>query len=204
MQNKKFWFTLLELLISISIIAILVVILFRAFNTISEVSFRAQQEKNIQQELIRINQSLQNIADNHSIDFDRYKENSEDKHSSLFLSWESKIEITSTWNCLLDTKIQTGFDQEQIDNPCQLIIIPEDWEIIEISSPSQSIISQPFFTIHPNKANSEIIKNENNPHLQIRQPGFQLNFTIYSPIYQKWNRVKTSKILFQQFFNLKK
>ena len=34
-------------------------------------------------------------------------------------------------------------------------------------------------------APSEIIKNENNPHLQIRQPGFQLNFTIYSPIYQK-------------------
>jgi len=73
----------------------LVVILFRAYNTISEVTFRSQQEKNIQQEMIWISQTLQNIADNHSIDFDNY--NLEEINDKLFLSGKTeKITITTT------------------------------------------------------------------------------------------------------------
>jgi len=73
----------------------LVVILFRAYNSISQVTFRSQQEKNIQQEMIWISQTLQNIADNHSIDFDSY--NLETTNEKLFLSGKTeKIIITTT------------------------------------------------------------------------------------------------------------
>jgi hypothetical protein len=40
--------------------------------------------------------------------------------------------------------------------------------------------------------------------LYIKQPAFQVNFNIYTPLYQKNDWIKTSSILFQQFFNLKK
>ena len=203
MHNKKNWFTIIELLISISIISILVVILFRAYNTISEVTFRSQQEKNIQQEMIWISQTLQNIADNHSIDFDNY--NLEEINDKLFLSGKTeKITITTTWICIPDIQITTWFTQEQRENPCQLIIVNQNNSITPITTPSESFISKPYFTIHPYKPNEEIIKDDPIPFLKIRQPGFQVNFTIYTPLYEKWNWIKMSKIIFQQFFNLQK
>ena len=204
MNKKKFWFTLIELLISISIIWILIIILFRAYNTISQVTFRAQQEKNIQQEMIWIAQVLQNIADNHQIDFEKY--NWSQNYENLFLSWKTeRITITSTWNCKTDIEITTWFTQEERENPCKLVIVNQNDSITQINTPSESFISKPYFTIFPYKSNEEII-NETDwfPFLNIRQPGFQTNFTIYTPLYEKWNWIKTSKILFQQFFNLQK
>lgn len=204
MHKKKYWFTLIELLISISIISILVVILFRAYNSISQVTFRSQQEKNIQQEMIWISQTLQNIADNHSIDFDSYK--LETTNEKLFLSGKTeKIIITTTWICIPDIQITTWFTQEQREDPCQLIIVNQNGSITPITTTSESFISKPYFTIIPSKSNEEIIDDPNwFPFLKIRQPGFQVNFTIYTPLYEKWNWIKMSKILFQQFFNLQK
>jgi hypothetical protein len=57
-------------MIAMGIIGILFVILFRAYTTISQVTFRVQLEKDIQQEMIRISQTLQNLADNYTIDFE--------------------------------------------------------------------------------------------------------------------------------------
>lgn len=208
MQSKKFWFTLIELLISISIISILIVILFRAYNTISQVTFRSQQEKNIQQEMIRISQILQNISDNHSIDFEKYNWEL-NNNESLFLSWKLwKISINSTWICRSNNPEITWFNQDEKDNPCQLIITNQDWSISEITTTSESFISKPYFTIVPTEPNQQIISTSDQdwppPFLKIRQPGFQVNFSIYTPLYQKWDRIKMSHILFQQFFNLQK
>lgn len=203
MKSKKYWFTLIELLISIIIISILIVILFRAYNTISLVTFRVQQEKNIQQEMIRIAQTLQNIADKHSLDFDKY--NWSQKEDSLFLSGEGgKVSITSTGVCVSDSPVITGFTQEQKDNPCQLIIINESGVIVPITTLSESFISQPYFTIFPTKNKQTILDDSQItfPFLHIKQPGFQVHFSIYTPLYEKWNWTRTSTFLFQQFFNL--
>lgn len=203
MKNKKFWFTLIELIISISIISIFIIILFRAYNTVSQITFRAQQEKNTQQEMIWIAQTLQNIADSHAINFEKYT--SGENHEKLFLSGKTEnIIITSTWICYSDIEITTWFTQEQKENPCQLIIINENESITPITTTSESLISKPYFTIIPSKPNQEIIINDQNPFLKIRQAWFQVNFTIYSPLYEKGNRINANKILFQQFFNLQK
>jgi len=203
MKTRKFWFTIIELLISIVIIGILTTVLFRAYNSISETTFRVQQEKNIQQEMIWIAQTLQNISDNNSIDFDSYIESI--PTDSLFLSGkDGKIKITSQWNCVFDIPEITWFNQEQKDNPCQLIIMNQDWSIIPITTSSESLISKPNFTIFPTKPNNKIIEEDQNPFLKIRQPSFKINFSIYTPLYEKWNWIRTSSILFQQFFNLQK
>ncbi len=203
MKTKKFWFTLIELLISISIIWILVVILFRAYNTISQVTFRIQQEKNIQQEMIRIAQTLQNIADKNTIDFEKY--NDQQNKAVLFLSGEGgNVSITSTGVCISDSPALTWFTQEQKENPCQLIIINQDWKTIPITTPTEVIISKPNFTIIPTKNKETILENNqiSIPFLFIQQPGFQITFKLYTPLYNKSNWTQTSSLFFQQFFNL--
>ncbi len=203
MKTKKIWFTLIELLISISIISILIVILFRAYNTISQVTFRIQQEKNIQQEMIRIAQTLQNIADNNSLDFEKY--NGQQNKEILFLSGEGGIvSITSTGACIIDSPVFTWFTEEQKQNPCQLIIINQNWDIISITTPSEVIISKPNFTIIPTKNKETILENNqiSIPFLAIQQPGFQVTFKLYTPLYNKNNWTQTSSLFFQQFFNL--
>jgi len=72
LKNKK-GFTLLELMIVIGIISILSVVLFRTFGTVSELTFRVEQEKNVTQEIIDFSQILQNYADKNQIDYERYK-----------------------------------------------------------------------------------------------------------------------------------
>jgi len=71
--KKRNGFTLLELMIAIGIISILSAILFRTFATVSEVTFRVEQEKNVTQEIISFSQILQNYADNNQIDYYKYQ-----------------------------------------------------------------------------------------------------------------------------------
>ncbi|AHB41459.1 hypothetical protein P148_SR1C00001G0669 [candidate division SR1 bacterium RAAC1_SR1_1] len=204
MKQKKRGFTLLELLISIGIIGILFVILFRAYISISQVTFRVQQAKNIQQEMIRISQILQNIADNHSINFEAYS--GSQMNDILFLSGEGgNVSITSTGVCISNSPAITGFTQEQKDNPCQLIIINQDESITTITTPSESFISKPYFSIFPTEPNQQIIHNDqidDFPFLKIKQPSFQVHFNIYTPLYEQGNWINMSSLLFQQFFTL--
>jgi len=88
MLKKKNGFTLLELLVVMTIIGILSVILFRTFATVSELTFRVEQEKNVTQEIISFSQILQNYADRNQIDYDRYENltSTEGLTDTLYLS----------------------------------------------------------------------------------------------------------------------
>jgi type II secretory pathway pseudopilin PulG len=63
---------LLELLIVMGIVSILSVLLFRTYNTISEIAFRIQQEKNVMDEVLSFSQMLQNFTDRNTLDYDYY------------------------------------------------------------------------------------------------------------------------------------
>ena len=65
-------FTLIELLIVICILGIFSVVLFRTYNTISRISFRVEQQKKANEELLFLSEILQNFANRNSIDFDKY------------------------------------------------------------------------------------------------------------------------------------
>ncbi|MBO4516468.1 type II secretion system protein [bacterium] len=65
-------FTLIELLIVITILGILTLVLFSAYNKISEISFRVEQERKVNEELLFLSEVLQNFANRNSIDFDKY------------------------------------------------------------------------------------------------------------------------------------
>ena len=153
--------------------------------------------------MIRIAQSLQNIADNHGLDFEAYSGNQ--TTDTLFLSGEGgKASISTTGVCVSDSPAITGFTEDQRQHPCQLIFTTNEGTIIPLTTPSESIISKPYFTIFPNKTNERIIKEDQNPFLSIQQPSFQIRFTLYTPLYEENSWIKMSSLLFQQFFNLQK
>jgi prepilin-type N-terminal cleavage/methylation domain-containing protein len=66
-------FTLIELLIVICILSLLVFVLFKAYNTVSEVSFRVEQQRKVNEEVLLLSEIVQNFANRNSIDFEKYK-----------------------------------------------------------------------------------------------------------------------------------
>jgi type II secretory pathway pseudopilin PulG len=56
------------------IIGILSVILLKTYTWISQMTFRVQQTKNVQQEVLRLSQVMQNFADRNTIDFSQYSD----------------------------------------------------------------------------------------------------------------------------------
>ena len=72
MTKKLHGFTLIELIIVMVIIGILSVVLLQTYTWISQMTFRVQQTKNVQQEVLRLSQVMQNFADRNTIDFSQY------------------------------------------------------------------------------------------------------------------------------------
>ena len=104
-------FTLIELLIVITILSILTLVLFSAYNKISEISFRVEQERKVNEELLFLSEVLQNFANRNSIDFDKYGNSLVSSTWfawTLYLSWEDgQFSIYTSWNCVGWTIIWT-------------------------------------------------------------------------------------------------
>ncbi len=108
MRNKLWWFTLIELIISMVVVCILFVVLLSTYSRISRVWFKIEQERNVYQEILQVSQLLQTVADNNSIDFDSYKNDNKNNLIDnlwivdvLYLSWkDGKTQIFSSWNCV--------------------------------------------------------------------------------------------------------
>jgi prepilin-type N-terminal cleavage/methylation domain-containing protein len=65
-------FTLIEMLIVICILGVFSAVLFRTYKTISDISFRVEQQKNVNEEFLFLSEVLQNFANRNSIDFAKY------------------------------------------------------------------------------------------------------------------------------------
>lgn len=71
---KKKAFTLAEILIVLVLFGMLAGIIFKTYTTISQVSFRIHQEKQVAKEALLLSQVLENLAQDHTIDYKKYKE----------------------------------------------------------------------------------------------------------------------------------
>jgi prepilin-type N-terminal cleavage/methylation domain-containing protein len=72
--NKKA-FTLIEITLVVAIIGLLAGVLFKTYITMSQISFRVEQQKIVNQELLFVTQTLQNLANRNNIDYKRYDDN---------------------------------------------------------------------------------------------------------------------------------
>jgi len=66
-------FTLFETLIVVFIVGMLSVSLLESYNLIVEISFSIEQDKNLNEESLFFQQTLQTISETATIDYDKYK-----------------------------------------------------------------------------------------------------------------------------------
>ena len=110
-------------------------IIIKTYTTISQVSFRLQQEKEIAKEALVLSQVLDNLAQSTTIDYDQYKSSDLDLVAtngivdSLYLKGDNgdEYQISSINTCLTDQELyeqaeksEPKTENQKEETPCQL------------------------------------------------------------------------------------
>lgn len=209
-KAKLKWFTLIEMIIVMVIIWILAVVLSESYLTISRVALRVEQEKNLSEESLVLTQIFQAIADEATIDYDKYS--SENLTSTewftekLYLTWEvwSWTSIYTEWNCLeLDESLNFTNDTQKIqDYSWCTLILNQNGKITPLTSPWKVVTSKVMFKVIPFNSDDYYFNNSNWIVINnLHQPAFWMFINLYAPIYKPtWtNKIN---IPLQLFFNL--
>lgn len=216
---KKSAFTLVEILIVVVLFGLLSGIILQTYTTISQVSFRIHQEKEIAKEALILSQVLENLAQTTTIDYDQYQRNSlQERHwivDTLYLKDDrDKLSLKTTGNCLPSTGTIPSASQDNTppnnaeqDSLCQLILTQGekkitllDWKNFKLSKFQFKII--PYIG---NKKLKELYKNngplpDNLP--PSGQPAFWLIGSLYSNFYNPDKRSNNIALPLQLFFSL--
>lgn len=197
-------FTLIELLIVICILGIFSVVLFRTYKTISDIAFRVEQQKKVNEEFLFVSEVLQNFANRNSIDFTKYNESLGTTSwftERLYLSWEDwNVEIYSSWNCVDFSQIP---DFSNLQSWCSLFL--KTWaEANPIKLTSDSVyFSKAKFKIIPYSASYyEWTECKTNYFACINDDWFWLFVDIYPKHYSEDLWANDIHLLVQHFFNI--
>ena len=179
MKNKAF--TLVEILIVVWLFWLLSGIILQTYTTISRISYRIQQEKEIAKEALVLTQVLENLAQTTTIDYSEYKypklQRSEGIVSELHLKDENNqgITINTTGTCFQASELRKEKENWSSSEPellpeeneetlktirnfnCKLIL-EKDWEKITLLDSKKFNISQAQFKIIPFISNQDLQK----------------------------------------------
>lgn len=225
MKNKAF--TLVEILIVVWLFWLLSGIILQTYTTISRISYRIQQEKEIAKEALVLTQVLENLAQTTTIDYSEYKysklQTSEGMVSELHLKDENNqgISINTTGTCFQASELR---EQKQLEllpvekektlktirnSNCKLILKKNKEEITLLDSKKFNI-SQAQFKIIPFISNQELqnIYASENQNTDISKlppagkPGFWLFITLTSKHYTPSQRSNNVVLPLQTFVSL--
>ncbi len=225
MKNKAF--TLVEILIVVWLFWLLSGIILQTYTTISRISYRIQQEKEIAKEALVLTQVLENIAQTYTIDYSKpeYKypklQRSEGIVSELHLKDEKNqaVTINTTGACFQATQLReqkenwSSSEEETLKNirnsNCKLILKKNKEEITLLDSKKFNI-SQAQFKIIPFISNQnlqkiyEIEKQDSNIKElpPAGKPGFWLFITLTSKHYTPSQRSNNVVLPLQTFVSL--
>lgn len=198
MKNKKA-FTLIEIVLVTLILGILTGVLFKTYITISQISFRVEQQKHVNQELLFVSETLQNLANRNEIDYEMYENLNDTKWFTdfLYLSGEDgNIKIYSSWTCLQD-----DFSE---DNFCSLFL-DKNWESIDLISNNVQT-SKVRFKIIPYADNQSYLDDaylcQSNYLACLNAQGFWIFLQLYAKWYNPSNWSTNVSLFIQQFFNI--
>ena len=225
---KKNWFTLAEILIVVILFWMLAGIIMKTYTTISQVSFRIQQEKEIAKEALVLSQVLDNLAQSTTIDYEKYQSSDLVANNgivdTLYLKGDNgdEYQISSINTCLSAQKLyeqaeksepKTENQKEEI--PCQLSLTSnQDGEPTHLLLDGQNFkLSKIQFKIIPfiwkrelkEKLQSESLQSENPDLSKLPQdwkPAFRLLGTLYSNYYNPKKRTNNVSLPLQLFFSL--
>lgn len=179
MKNKAF--TLVEILIVVWLFWLLSGIILQTYTTISRISYRIQQEKEIAKEALVLTQVLENLAQTYTIDYSKPEYSYSDLQSSggivseLHLKDEKNqgITINTTGTCFQASELRkekenwssSEFELLPVENEetlktirdsnCKLIL-EKSWEKITLLDSKKFNISQAQFKIIPFISNQEL------------------------------------------------
>ena len=204
-MKSKHWFTLLELLIVMTILALLFLLLLRTYNSIASLVFRVQQEKEVSQEILQISQIVQNFADRNTIDYTAYLTTgllaSEWITDVLYLSGQDgNISFFTSGNCIdpaVDYMLTGAW------SGCSLYMTNSGTTMALINS-NKIVISRAMFKIIPYASQQQYLDSDTLceawEYIQcINSPGFRMIFKAYSVNYGA-QRATHVMVPFQQFF----
>ena len=216
---KRKAFTLVEILIVLAIFWMLSWIMLRTYSTISQVSFRIGQDKELAKETLILSQVLDNIAQTATIDYDAYNHMWWTENSYLAdNNWFVDI-LLLTWDIWTWTRIYSSgtceswsviYNEDYIRpkiewDPCRLIL-SRWWEDTILLWDSENwsweyLVTKIKFRVVPYNTSKDIIQNWRpyNPW----QPAFWALGAIYSKFYNPKKRSTSSIIPIQLFFGLK-
>ena len=216
---KKNWFTLAEILIVVILFWMLAGIIIKTYTTISQVSFRLQQEKEISKEALVLSQVLDNLAQSTTIDYDQYKSSDLDLVATngivdtLYLSGDDgKYQISSINTCLSAQELyeqaeksdpKTEHQKEEV--PCQLLLTSsnQDWETTHLLLDGKNFkLSKMQFKIIPFIWKEDLKKNLASETPQDWKPAFRLLGTLYSHFYNPNKWTNNISLPLQFFFSL--
>lgn len=208
-MNKKRAFTLVEILMVVLIVWILVWVLFKVYITISQISFRVEQQKILNKELFFVSETMQNFANRNSIDYSKYNTNLISTNSNgisdvLYLTWDDgEFSIYATGDCL---SLNKEVLPENLSSGCNLVMKKwQDGDEIELTH-DQVYITKTLFKIVPFMTNISYSENENlcesNYLACTNDPGFWIIMNMYSRWYQQNVWANQVSVFVNQFFNI--
>ena len=221
MKNKAF--TLVEILIVVWLFWLLSGIILQTYTTISRISYRIQQEKEIAKEALVLTQVLENLAQTTTIDFSKHLnlQASNGMVSALYLKDEKNqgITINTTGTCFQASKLRdqkenwSSSEEETLktirNSDCKLIL-EKNLEEITLLDSKKFNISQAQFKIVPFISNQDLqkiyeIENQDSNISKLPpagKPGFWLFITLTSKHYTPNQRSNNVVLPLQTFVSL--
>jgi len=165
-QTRKA-FTLMEMMITMVIVGMMFIVIFKTYDTVSNLTWRIEAEKLIQTELLYVTQALQTLADSYTVDYQRYEDEAIDlietqgMTTSLYLV-DDKGERLSI-QALPDPDCFTGAieSEEHLSTirskPCAMTITNDDAEQSIMTDPALVRVSHMSFKITPYASNQRLL-----------------------------------------------
>ena len=200
--NKKA-FTLIEMVLVVLIVWLLTWILFKTYITMSKISFRVEQQKIVNQELLFVTEALQNLSNRNNIDYSRYWAELVDAEwltHFLYLSGlDWKVAVFSSGDCV---SLNSNPISDQVEHGCQLFLQKDDKNILLTNN--NVYMSEVLFKVLPFVSDDMYLQDislcKSNYLACLHAPGFWFN----TKFYNKWHNdtwANNVSIFVEQFFN---
>ena len=197
-------------------------IIIKTYTTISQVSFRLQQEKEIAKEALVLSQVLDNLAQSTTIDYGKYKSSDLVANNgiveSLYLKGDNgdEYQISSINTCLTDQELyeqaeksESKTENQKEGSPCQLSFTgtTKDWKTSHLLLDGKNFkLSKMQFKIIPfiwkEDLKKNLKKNLASDTPQDWKPAFWILGTLYSNYYNPQKRTNNISLPLQLFFSL--
>ena len=218
---KKNWFTLAEILIVVILFWMLAGIIIKTYTTISQVSFRLQQEKEIAKEALVLSQVLDNLAQSTTIDYGKYQSSDLVANNgvvdTLYLKGDNgdEYQISSINTCLTDQELYEQAEKSELKTenqkeevPCQLLLTSsnQDWETTHLLLDGKNFkLSKMQFKIIPfiwRAKLKEKLETDASETPKDWKPAFWILGTLYSHYYNPNKWTNNISLPLQFFFSL--